>query len=104
MPRLVSAYLKTLGMELAAFLHEPDLGVPVGMFLHLLSLLSQVMLPDSSFSLRSAQTQHYRSSRLFAGAKHASDARGARGYTNHLGKMIMAQRTAALQYTVRSQC
>ncbi|WFD19654.1 hypothetical protein MCAP1_001890 [Malassezia caprae] len=90
-------------MDLQAFVHKPELGVPVGLFLHALSLLAQLLLPGSSFSggRRSAGSLRH-SSHLFASHKRqVSDASGVRAHTEHLSRLILSQRHAAQRWTSR---
>ena len=45
---LFAEQLQLALMSAEELVHEPDLGVPLGLALHGLSLLSQVILPDLS--------------------------------------------------------
>ena len=101
-PSVLLAYAQGWWMDLQAFVHKPELGVPVGLFLHVLSLLAQLLLPGSSFSggRRSAGALRH-SSHLFASHKrYTSDASSVRAYTEHLSRMILSQRHAAQRWTV----
>lgn len=101
LPSMAMAYLQGWWMDLASFLHQTSMGLPMGLLLHALSLLSQVMLPDSSFSLRAASRPSHRASLLFASKRRDADMHGQHAYSARLGHMILAQRVAALQFTVR---
>ncbi|KAL4400694.1 exit from mitosis regulator [Malassezia pachydermatis] len=101
LPSMAMAYLQDWWMDLASFLHQTSMGLPMGLLLHALSLLSQVMLPDSSFSLRAASRPSHRASSLFASKRREADMHGQHAYSARLGHMILAQRVAALQFTSR---
>ena len=89
---LFAEQLQLALMSAEELVHEPDLGVPLGLALHGLSLLSQVILPDSSFSLTASSRRH---TRLF-GSKRRSEG----GYSAYLGNLLAAQRGAALSFAV----
>jgi len=101
---MMLAHAQGWWMDLQTFVHNPELGVPVGLFLHVLSLLAQLLLPGSSFSggRRSAGALRH-SSHLFASHKRqVPDTSGVRAYTEHLSRMILSQRHAAQRWTVRA--
>lgn len=93
LPMLFAEQFQLALMSAEELVHEPDLGVPLGLALHGLSLLSQVILPDSSFSLTASSRRH---TRLF-GSKRRSEG----GYSAYLGNLLAAQRGAALSFASR---
>ncbi|WFD26629.1 hypothetical protein MNAN1_001612 [Malassezia nana] len=102
-PNVLLAHIQGWWMDLQAFVHKPELGVPVGLFLHALSLLAQLLLPGSSFGSRRRSAGALRhSSHLFASYKRAaSEPKGVRAYTEHLSRLIVSQRHAAQRWTSR---
>ncbi|WFC96615.1 hypothetical protein MBRA1_003276 [Malassezia brasiliensis] len=95
---------QTLEMELEQAIYSPELGVPMAIALHALSLLSQVMLPGSSFALPFVSSTYAPSSqrrgktRLFSQNRRSDD---RKSYSAHLGRLLAAQRMAAQRYAVR---
>lgn len=95
---------QSLEMELEQAIYSPELGVPIGIALHALSLLSQVMLPGSSFALPFVSSTYAPSSQrrgkthLFSQHRRSDD---RKSYSAHLGRLLAAQRMAAQRYAVR---
>lgn len=101
-PSILLAHAQGWWMDLQSFVHRPELGVPVGVFLHVLSLLAQLLLPGSAFSggRRSAGTLRHASHLFASHTRPTSDTSGVKAYTEHLRRMILSQRHAAQRYTV----
>ncbi|WFD23271.1 hypothetical protein MEQU1_001960 [Malassezia equina] len=102
-PSILLAHAQGWWMDLQSFVHKPELGVPVGVFLHVLSLLTQLLLPGSAFSggRRSAGTLRHASHLFASHTRPTSDTSGLKAYTEHLSRMILSQRHAAQRYTSR---
>ena len=106
MPSALLARLQSLQMDIEELIHRPSLGLPLALLFHALSLLAQILLPASSFALRGLSSAYVPPSQRRGQAKlFASERRfggGAPGsYAASLGRMIAAQRTTALRWTVR---
>lgn len=91
-------------MELEQAVYSPELGVPIAIALHALSLLSQIMLPGSSFAIPFVSSTYAPSSQLrgkthlFSQHRRSDD---RKSYSAHLGRLLAAQRMAAQRYAVR---
>ncbi|PKI84808.1 hypothetical protein MVES_000868 [Malassezia vespertilionis] len=89
----VQAALQSLEMELDDVVHEPRMGVPIGIALHLFSLLSQVILPGSALYFPGI-TPKAKPVHLFAPKGN--------GYAAYLARVVAEQRRAALLYVSRA--
>ncbi|KAI3623202.1 hypothetical protein CBS14141_003985 [Malassezia furfur] len=92
---------QSLEMELEQAVYSPELGVPIAIALHALSLLSQIMLPGSSFAIPFVSLTYAPSSQLRGKTHLFSQHRrsdGRKSYSAHLGRLLAAQRMAAQRY------
>ena len=104
LPGAAQSTWQGIEMELEQAVYAPELGVPIALTLHALSLLSQLMLPGSAFALPGVSSNYKPPSQRRGHTRLFSDRRrgdAGKGYSAYLGRMLAAQRTAALTYTVR---
>lgn len=100
-PSAFLGYVQGLCMDIGSLIHEPGMGVPLGAVLHVASLVSQLMLPGTSFLYTRDSMQRHPRSYLFAPYRghRTTDQRGS--YSAYLGQLILKQRTAAFLYMSR---
>ncbi|WFD00531.1 hypothetical protein MYAM1_003280 [Malassezia yamatoensis] len=105
-PGILQSLFQSLEMELDQAIMSPDLGVPAAIVLHALSLLSQLMLPNSSFttfSSTSTTNAEIRNGNRVKKPLFTSNRRtnSQKSYSAYLGQVLARQRRAALSYTSR---
>lgn len=100
-PSAVLGYVQGLWMDMGNLIHEPEMGVPLGAVLHIASLVSQIMLPGTSFLYTRDSMQRHPRSHLFAPYRghRSADQRGS--YSAYIGQLILKQRNAAFLYMSR---
>ncbi|WFD44593.1 hypothetical protein MPSI1_003261 [Malassezia psittaci] len=105
-PGVLQSMFQSLEMELEQAIMSPELGIPAAIVLHGLSLLSQLMLPNSSFTTYSraatSSTEMRNGNRvkkpLFTSNRRNNS---QKSYSAYLGQVLARQRRAALSYTSR---
>lgn len=101
LPIILVERLQSLWMDIESLIHKPEMGVPIGVVMHAASLLSQLLLPGTSFlNTRESMHRHARS-KLFAPRSRFANAHDSHTYSAYIGRLVMQRRTAMLVYMSR---
>ena len=100
-PNAVLGYVQGLWMDMGDLIHEPEMSVPLGAVLHVASLVSQLLLPGTSFLYTRDSMERHPRSHLFASHRGLRAKHQEGSYSAYIGQLILKQRTAGFLFMSR---